>query len=153
MSGKESSVANESKSYLKHLGLNDNQIRDMHIDYKNPRDQLPPDVVSIRQAEIIPNFDPVMRDLLTPEDYDQQDQTKLVKDANLNYLKQSNFYSDTNQAGTDTYNSDKMGRGERGLRAKQELEFNNPSATGAQTNFLDTEGGLVDGIYNSSTAF
>lgn len=153
MSSKESGVANESKSYLKHLGLNDNQVRDMHIDYKNPREMLPPDIVSIRQAEIIPNFDPIMRDLLTDEDYKQQDQTKLVKDSNLNFMKQSNFYTDSNQVGTDEYNSTKMGKGERGIKAKQELEFNNPSATGNQTNFLDNESGLTNGIYNSSTAF
>lgn len=146
-------IADESKAFLKQLGLNDNQIRDMHLDYKNPREQLPPDFMSIKQAEIIPNFDQVMLNLLTPEDYEQQDQVKLVQDSRVNYMNQSALYTDPDLAGNDQYNSNKVGNGERGAKAKQYLEFGNPSSTGSQTYFLDDQSNRTNTIDNSSMAF
>lgn len=77
------------KQELRGLGLSNIQSRDFMIDNKNPAEVLPPDEMSIRQINQAPDFEPMMRDLLVPGDYEPKDQVRLVQEGRANYIKQT----------------------------------------------------------------
>lgn len=144
---KQEFASSTPKDELKGLGLSKNQINAMQQDASNPAEVLPPDQTSIKLANTIPDFSPMMRDLMLPQDYELANQVSLVQQSRVNYIKQENEFDDPSNFGNpalhDGSSFDKTT--ERGGKPQQ--NFPN-TVTGYQANFLTEE----DASYNSITS-
>lgn len=143
-------INGEAGDRLRSLQLTSSQIRDIAIDDTNPQQALPADVQSILQAEIVPDFKPVMRDLFLDSDFKSMDQVALVQQSRVNYLNQSNIYNDPKLFGSDIGKTSEGNQGStQSISANKFWEFSAPSATGAQTYFLDSESNKLGQIENN----
>jgi hypothetical protein len=135
---------------LRSLQLSSREVRDISIDTANPKEALPVDVQSLLQAEIVPNFEPVMRDLLLPSDYKQMNQVGLLQQSRMNYLNQAHLFDDSKIFGSELGKKEAGSQGStQPISANKYWEFSAPSATGAQTYFLDSESNKLGQIENS----
>lgn len=135
---------------LRSLQLTSSQIRDIAIDSSNPQEALPPDVQSIMQAELVPDFKPVMRDLFRPNDFKSMDQVALLQQSRVNYINQSNVYNDPKLFGSSVGRQAEGNEGStQPISANKFWEFSAPSATGAQTYFLDGDSNKMGQIENN----
>lgn len=140
----------DGDSELRRFQLSSNQIRDMAIDAANPTEELPADFLSVMQAEIIPDFTPVMRDLGTPEDDKSHNQVALVQQGRLNYLRQQTLYDDPKVFESNLGKEDQTST--MPMQASKFWEYSAPSATGSITYHLDSDGNKL-GMIENTVAF
>lgn len=132
------------KQELKGLGLSKQQVRDIDIDSKNPAEMLPPDEVSIREADLVPDFKPMMLNIMQPWDFELHNQVGLVQDSRENYIKQANLYDNP-----EVFHDQNMINGSTFDKA---TAVSHDTAAGRQVNFLTSEDTSMN-LQTSEVAF
>jgi hypothetical protein len=104
-----SESATLATDYLTTRQLDGAMKRDLAMDIKNPRQELPKNQSDIRNIEEIPRWgvDQIM--ISTKEDFGVHDQVKLLQDSTVNYLAQENLFTDPEVMGKAKYNTDRVG--------------------------------------------
>lgn len=128
-----------SSQYVTSMGLQTRIKRDMAIDAMNPQEKIPEDLVSAQMIDVVPPFAwSHPPDFSTPQDNELNDNVKLVQQAFLNAEKQSKLYEDPDSMKNEKYNTDKVGKGNEGMKQEQFYSMDG-SAAGQISNRLASE--------------
>lgn len=127
------------------LNYNYRLTRDMATDALNPREELPKDLVAMQLIGVPDLLNKPMINIATPMDYEAHDQVKLVQNAILHHMEQSELYNDTKLFDRDDLNTDKIGKGSKGITQRQLFSFDGSHA-GRISNFLDDDGYRMNSI-------
>lgn len=130
--------------------------RDMNLDLKNPRQELPKDSSGILAMNAIPYQTDQKIDLARPEDYEASNGVLLLQQAVMNSQKQDSLFTDPKAmegGGPDGFvgGADAQGRNSKGM-SQEELYSMGGSATGNDDNrlYLDEDGTInsIESIVN-----
>lgn len=83
-----------ASSYITSTNINSRLSRDLAMDIKNPRNELPKSNNDTRTIDVIPNLNPIQPDMSTPEDYEASVAINMYKQARQNHRKEDNFFVD-----------------------------------------------------------
>lgn len=150
-------TANDGASqFLTHRQYTGSQARDMAMDAKNPRQELPKNPSDVRNIEEIPQWDPQEIDMSTPMDYTAHDSVRMMQESSNYHSMQENLFTDSKLLDHPELNTDKVGNTVHGLA--QNDVFNSKfegSAAGKINNHLwdeDIDGSKLNTI-SSDSAF
>lgn len=146
-------LSDHSSSMITTMGLASRERRNLAIDAQNPQEKLPEDPASALMQDAVPPFawTTPHHNLDIPEDFELNDQVKLIQQAFLNAKRQASLYDDPQVMQDETYNTDKVGKGNQPSR-QIEVYGMEGSAAGLTTNRLDDEPERVESI-ETMTAF
>jgi len=123
-------------SYVTQAGLQSRNARDYAMDVENPREQLTPSQVDLKNMNVVPPFNKTAPDLSKPYDFEPHDQVKLVQDATAHYLEQKDYFTDPKLFKKEYLNTDKVGSTLTG-KSQKSLYNMRGNAAGKETYFLD----------------
>lgn len=121
--------------------------RDMNMDLKNPRQELPKDRAGLMAMNTIPNLIDQKIDISTPADYEASNAVRLFQQSELNARSQDAMFTDPQAMENPSLAGD--GRGSAPQKGLSQLEMYtfDGSAAGKPSNFLYTD---QDGEYLNS---
>jgi len=83
-----------ASSYITSSGLYSRLSRDLAMDIRNPRQELPKNPSDTRPMDIIPNLVPQQPDMSNPADYESSVAVNLYRQAKRNHRNQDNLFID-----------------------------------------------------------
>lgn len=146
------SAAEGASNYMTSRQLDGNMKRDLAMDVKNPRQELPKNPNDLSNIDEIPFWAPEMIMINMKMDYSAHDQVRLLQDATQNFLKQENLFTDEKLVGKDQYNTDKVGKTMTGISQAQMYSFGG-SAAGRVSDRLYDDGDYTLNSVTSESAF
>jgi hypothetical protein len=118
---------NLATEYLTLRQLDGSMARDLAMDHKNPRQELPKNKSDLRNIEEI-RWAPDAMIVSSPMDYKAHDQVQLMHDANQNYMTQEGLFTDPKLSGEADSLSDHSAVSTRGEGLDQAYTFGGSAA-------------------------
>ena len=120
-------------------GLESRIKRDLAIDAQNPQEKLPEDAASALMINTVGPFSgSYPPDLSKPQDFELNDNVRMVQQAFLNASKQQQLYESPEVMNDPSYNTDGLGKGNDPSTQTDVYQMDG-SAAGRETNFLAGE--------------
>jgi len=141
-----------ASTFITQAGLESRMKRDLSLDIKNPRQELPKSASDEKSIDVIPNLIAQMPDMSHPADYEAHNNVRLLQESRLHSTEQETLFTDPKALENPRLNTDGQGKDNRSVSQLQVFAFDG-SAAGKESNHLVDEDGAYLNSVESVNAF
>lgn len=141
-----------ASSYLMSNGLQSRMRRDLALDAKNPRQELPKSEADEKMIDLIPNQIDQMIPMSHPADFEASNNVLLLQQSRVHSTDQETMFTDPKALENKNLHGDLPGRPNQGASQQEVYSFEG-SAAGRQSNHLTDEDGAYLNSVESNLAF